>query len=149
MPITNIVDARTSDILLSEEENSLSRQTITVNMSTGATLLRGTVLARAKNADLTTAYDIVKSADLTNSATALGKEFIILGGDGYSFKQSVTFVTSTAKSAIGWFRDASFKETQVRALHAGFSDAEWGLLKGALLATQNLRLVPTATAVPA
>ena len=149
MPITNIVDARLSDILLSEEENSLSRKTITVNMSAGATLLRGTILARAKNADLTAAYDIVKTTDLTDSATALSKEYFVLGGDGYSLKQSVTFVTTTAKTAFGWFMDVSIKEAAVRALHPTFNDTQWGLLKGALVATQNISVVPSSTAVPA
>jgi len=134
---------------LTEEEGNLSRLVVTVNMSAGATLPRGTVLARSKSATPTAAYDIVKTADLVDSATALGKEFAILGGDGYEIKDSVVFATTTNKNAITWIRDVSLKEAAVRALHSGLNDTQWGLLKGALQATQNIRLVPSATAVPA
>lgn len=133
MTITTINDPRFSDVLLQEKEGYGSREKIVVNMSTGATLGQFTVLARAKSASLTAPYDIVKAADVTNSATALDKEFAILVGDSYSLKESVTFVTTTAKEALAIVRDARLKETPVLAIHdAALSDAEWGFLKGAL-----------------
>ena len=149
MPITMIADPRVSDIILTEEEGLLSRLVVSVNMSTGATLSRGTVLARAKSATPSAPYDIVKVADLADSATALSKEYAVLGGDGYEIKDSVVFATTTAKNALTWIRDVSIKEAAVRALHPTFNDTQWGLLKGALQATQNIRVVPSATAVPA
>ena len=149
MPITLITDPRLSDILLTEEEGLLSRLVVSVNMSTGATLKQGTILARAKSATPSAAYDIVKVADLADSATALSKEYAVLGGDGYEIKDSVVFATTTAKNALTWIRDVSIKEAAVRALHPTFNDTQWGLLKGALQATQNIRVVPSATAVPA
>jgi len=149
MPITLIADPRVSDVILTEEEGNLSRLVVTVNMSAGATLPLGTVLARVKSASPAAPYDICKVADLADSATALAREFAILGGDGYEIKDNTTFVTTTNKSAITWIRDVSLKEAAVRALHPTFNDTQWGLLKGALQATQNIRLVPVAAAVVA
>ena len=147
MPITMITDPRLSDILLTEEEGNLSRLVVSVSMSTGATLSRGTILARSKSATPSAAYDIVKVADLADSPTALSREYAVLLGDGYKGLQSVTFVTTTAKNALTCIRDVSIKEAAVRALHPTFNDTQWGLLKGALQATQNIRVVPTAAAV--
>ena len=84
-----------------------------------------------------------------DTVTIPTKEYFVLGGDGYTLKQSVVFATTTAKTAFGWFVDVSIKEAAVRALHPTFNDTQWGLLKGALVATQNISVVPSSTAVPA
>jgi hypothetical protein len=146
MTFTTILDPRLSDLLIQEKDNYASREVVTVNMAAGATLKQGTVLARAKNALATAAYDIVKTTDLTDSATALGKEYAVLAGDGYSLKDSVTFATTTAKSALVWVRDARFKEATVLAIHdAALNDTEYALLKGAM-SKQELLLDTSAAA---
>ena len=131
-----------SDLLVKEREDYYSRAEGIVSIAAGETSPQGTVFFRAKGTDPAATWTKVVAAG--NLVTT--NEFAILAGDHYNIQKSVTFATTTPKTALFWVRDAEFKQTPILAIHdAALSDAEFATLKK-LLADQELFIAKSAVA---
>ena len=140
MAFVEIVDPRTSDLIINERPDYYSRANGIVSIAAGETSPQGTVFFRAKGTDPDATWTkVVASGNLVTT-----NEFAILAGDQFGEKESVVFATTTAKKALFWVRDAEYKETLILAIHdAALSDANWATLKK-LLADQNLFVAKSA-----
>ena len=147
MPFTNATyQARLSDLVVHEIDPSVGYSRRDINVTAGTEVKIGTVVFRAKSADLTAPYAPVSAVeDLVDT-----NEFAVVYGDHFSFNPDFTTraIAAGQYNAVGFVGTAGglqLKEYYIKervVTDAGLTEGNFETLKG-LLEAQGIQVLKT------